>query len=201
MALGIVLIIYPTKTEDMLVNTMGYFWLGSGFALMRNPHTEKTMGKPMSRGIGLVAVLTGLLVVTRDITRRWVPEIAVIELLGAAILITGVAHMFEQFKLGQVLKRREETLDFMLGIFEIVLGLVLISSPLEYGPATYWIATVWALLFGNMIIANGFAQRAAQQEKAEVPTQPDRPESVTAANEGEQVDNQDNEQEVTMTIR
>jgi uncharacterized membrane protein HdeD (DUF308 family) len=198
MALGIVLIIHPTKTENMLVNTMGYFWLGSGFALMRNPHTEKTMGKPISWGIGLVAVLTGLLVVTRDITRRWVPEIAVIELLGVAILITGVVHMFEQFKLGQVLKRRAETLDFMLGIFEIFLGLLLISSPLGNGPATYWIATVWALLFGNMIIANGFAQRGQKAEEKKVPGQQDRPTSVSTSDEGQQANN---EQEVPMTIR
>jgi uncharacterized membrane protein HdeD (DUF308 family) len=184
MALGIVLVIYPTKTEDMLVNTMGYFWLGSGFALVRHPPTERAVGKPLSWCVGLVAIVTGLLVIARNITRWWVPEIVVVELLGAAILLTGVVHMFGQFKLGQVFKRREETLDFLLGLLEIVLGLALILSPLEYGPITYWIATIWALIFGNMVIANAFAQRVGKQKEANAPIQPDRPTSVPTADEG-----------------
>jgi uncharacterized membrane protein HdeD (DUF308 family) len=183
MALGIVLIIHPTKTEDELVSTMGYFWLFSGFALIRNPHTEKTIGKPMSWGIGLVAMITGLLVITRNFTRRWVPEIALVELLGLAIVITGVVHIFEQVKVGKVFKHREHTLDFMLGFYEIVLGLILISSPLEHGPITYWTATIWALLYGNMVIANGFVQRGQEAEETEVSTQPDQPESVPTSDE------------------
>lgn len=184
LALGIVLIIYPTKTQHMLVNTMGYFWLGSGFALLRHPVTERTVGKPMSWGIGLVAMITGLLVVTRDITRYWVPEIAVVEILGVAIFITGVVHMFSQFRLGKLFKRKEETLDFMLGLFEIVLGLMLISSPLEHGPVTYWVATIWALIFGNMVIANAFSLRFWEKKETEAPASQDQPESVPATDKG-----------------
>jgi uncharacterized membrane protein HdeD (DUF308 family) len=185
LALGIVLIIYPTKTEGRLINIMGWFWLGSGFALLRHPVTERTVGKPMSRGIGLVAMITGLLVITRDITSGWVPEIAMVEVLGVAILITGVVHMFGQYRLGKLFKRKEETLDFMLGIYEVVLGLMLISSPLNHGPITYWIVTFWALIFGNMVIANAFSQRLKKASEAEeFPGQQDQPESVPADDKG-----------------
>jgi uncharacterized membrane protein HdeD (DUF308 family) len=184
LVLGILLIFYPTKTENELVNMMGWFWLASGFALIRQPRTERAVGKPMSWGIGLVAMLTGLLVVTRDITRVWVPEIAVVELLGVAILLTGVVHMFGQFRLGKVFKRREETLDYMLGFYEIVLGLVLISTPLKPGPITYWAATIWSSIFGIMILGNALAMRVWKQKGTDAPTQQDRPEPVAASDEG-----------------
>jgi uncharacterized membrane protein HdeD (DUF308 family) len=94
----------------------------------------------MSWVVGLVGVFVGLLVVSRNITRHWVPEIAVVELLGVVILLTGVLHMMGEFRLGGVFKRKHETLHFLLGLFEVVLGLTLILSPLEQGPITAWLS-------------------------------------------------------------
>jgi uncharacterized membrane protein HdeD (DUF308 family) len=33
--LGIILIFFPTKSQNMLMNLMGFFWLSSGLALIR----------------------------------------------------------------------------------------------------------------------------------------------------------------------
>ena len=60
------------------------------------------MGKRVSWGLALIGSLTGLLVVSRNMTRRWVPEIAVVELLSVVILLTGVLHMIGGFRLGGV---------------------------------------------------------------------------------------------------
>jgi uncharacterized membrane protein HdeD (DUF308 family) len=163
--LGIVLIFSPSKSESLLFNVMGFFWLSSGFALIRRPDTKRVMGNRMSWVAGLVGIFTGLLVVTRNITRQWVPEFAVFELLGAVILFTGVLHTLGEFRLGGVIKRRHETLNFLLGLFEVVLGLVLILSPLEHGPITYWMATIWALAFGTLVIGDALAQRAQARRR------------------------------------
>ena len=163
--LGIVLIFSPSKSESLLFNVMGFFWLSSGFALIRRPDTKRVMGNRMSWVAGLVGIFTGLLVVTRNITRQWVPEFAVFELLGAVILFTGVLHTLGEFRLGGVIKRRHETLNFLLGLFEVVLGLVLILSPLEHGPITYWMATIWALAFGALVIGDALAQRAQARRR------------------------------------
>ena len=168
--LGIVLIFSPTRSQSMLFNVMGFFWLSSGFALIRRPDTKRVLGNRMSWVLGLVAIFTGLLVVTRNITRRWVPEIAVFELLGAVILFTGVLHMLGEFRLGGVIKRRHETLHFLLGLFEVVLGLILILSPLEHGPVIYWMATIWALAFGTLVIGDALAQRGRKSPETEGPT-------------------------------
>lgn len=174
-ALGVVLIFYPNKTQVLLINLMGFFWLSSGFALIRRPDTERVVGKWTSLIMGLIGILTGLLVVSRNITRHWVPEVAVVELLGAVILITGALHMLGEFRLGHVLKRRHETLHFLLGLFELVLGLMLVLSPLEHGPITYWVATFWALIFGSLVIGDALVQRLGKPKVAEASTQREPP--------------------------
>ena len=58
------------------------------------------------RNVLLGGIFAGLAVVFRNIARRWVPEIAVVELLGAVILVTGVLHMLGQFRHSGVFRRR-----------------------------------------------------------------------------------------------
>jgi uncharacterized membrane protein YqhA len=77
----------------MLFNLMGVFWLTSGLALIRRPERKRVMGKRVSWGLALIGILTGLLVISRNMTRRWVPEIVVVELLSVVILLTGVLHI------------------------------------------------------------------------------------------------------------
>lgn len=51
----------------------------------------------------------------------------------------------------------------------IVLGAMLIISPLEQGPIVYWAATIWALVGGSLLINDAFYQRARlkREKKAE----------------------------------
>jgi uncharacterized membrane protein HdeD (DUF308 family) len=183
-ALGVILIFDPSRSQGMLVNLMGFFWLTSGVALIRRPDMVRVLGKRTSVVVGVVAILTGLLVVTRHISRQWMPEIVVVELLGAVILLAGVLHMLGQFRVGQLLRRRHDTLNFLLGLFEFAFGLMLVWSPLEHGPLTYWVATVWALVFGVLIIGDALVQRFKKPSEAEAATQPERPESIPATDEG-----------------
>ena len=169
-ALGVLLIFYPAKSQNLLLNLMGFFWLSSGFVLIRREHI---FGRRMSWVVGLVAMFTGLIVMSRNITRGWVPEIVVIELLGVVILLTGVLTVLGEFRIGKVLRRRHETLQFLLGLFEIVLGILLIASPLERGPITYWTATIWSLIFGGLVIGDALAERFGQPKETESAIRPD----------------------------
>jgi uncharacterized membrane protein HdeD (DUF308 family) len=182
--LGIILIFNPARSQALLMNTMGFFWLTSGLVLLRRPERKRVMGQRTAWVIGLVGILTGLLVVFRNMARQWVPEIAVVELLGVVILLTGVLHMLGEFRVGTVFKARYETYHFLLGLLEVVLGLVLILSPLEHGPITYWAATIWSLVFGGLVIGDALAQRFGKPKKTDAPTQPDSAKSVTEIHEG-----------------
>jgi uncharacterized membrane protein HdeD (DUF308 family) len=163
--LGLILIFNPEKTRVMLFNFMGLFWLTSGIILIRRTHvvlgdqTDRVLGKRTSLVLGLAGILTGLLVISRSITMRWVEEVVFIELLGAVILLTGVLHLFGEFRIGRVIKIKRTTAQKILAIFEIVLGALLVISPLEQGPIVYWTATIWALIGGGLIISDAVYQR------------------------------------------
>jgi len=164
--LGLILIFNPEKTTKMLANFMGFFWLTSGIILIRHTNarfgnqTDKVLGKRTALAMGLVGILTGLLVISRSITRRWVDEVLLFELLGVVILLTGILHLFGEFRIGRVIKRKRSTAQKILAVFEILLGGLLIISPLEWGPLIYWTATIWALVGGGLIITDALYQRA-----------------------------------------
>jgi len=176
MTLGLVLIFNPEKTKVMLANFMGFFWLTSGIILIR--HTNAVFGKQTDRVLGkrtalvmdLAGILTGLLVISRSITRRWVDEVVFFELLGAVILLTGVLHLFGDFRIGRVIKRKRTTAQKILAVFEILLGVLLILSPLERSPIICWTATIWALVGGGLIITDAVYQRAQvnREQKTQV---------------------------------
>jgi len=165
-ALGLILIFNPEKTKVMLANFMGFFWLTSGIILIRHMHpvlgkqTDRVLGKRTALVLGLVGILIGLLVVSRSITRRWVDEVVFFELFGAVILLTGVLHMFSEFRIDRAIKLKRTGAQKILAIFEIILGAMLILSPLDQGPIVYWTATIWALLGGGLIITDALYQRA-----------------------------------------
>ncbi len=164
-ALGLVLIFNPEKTRAVLVNFMGFFWLTSGIILLRHTHavlgdqTDRVLGKKTSLVLSLAGMLAGLLVISRSITRSWVEEVVFVELLGAVILLTGVLHLFGEFRIGRVITIKRTTAAKILAIFEIVLGALLVISPLEQGPIVYWTATIWALVGGGLIISDAVYQR------------------------------------------
>jgi len=164
--LGLILIINPEKTRVMLFNFMGLFWLTTGIILIRRTNvvfgdqTDMVLGRRTSLALGLVAILTGLLVISRSLTKNLVGEVVILELLGAVILLTGVMHLFGEFRIGRVIKGKRTPAQKILAIFEIVLGLMLIISPLDQGPIVYWTATIWALIGGGLIISDAFYQRA-----------------------------------------
>ncbi len=168
--LGLILIFNPEKTQVMLVNFMGLFWLTSGIILLRHTHAvlgdqpDRVLGKMTSLGLGLAGILAGLLVISRSITRRWVGEVVFVELLGAVILLTGLLHLFGEFRIGRVIKIKRTTAQKILAIFEIVLGALLIISPLEQGPTIYWTATIWALVGGGLIISDALYFRVQDRQ-------------------------------------
>jgi uncharacterized membrane protein HdeD (DUF308 family) len=155
--LGVVLIFYPTKTQTLLVNLLGFFWLSSGFVLLR----DKTIGRRTSLILGPVAVLSGLLVVGRSFIRYWIEEGVVISLLGLIILFTGVLHMVSSVRIGSLNKRQHSRTisHFLLGAFECFIGLLLFVSPLERSPVIYFLATAWSLIFGFLVIGSALNER------------------------------------------
>lgn len=159
--LGIVLLFYPDKSRVFLGNFMAGFWISIGLLLLRKDSDEafQAIGKRTSLIFGVIAIVSGLLVITRRFTREWVDPALQVQILGLVILLTGLLHMVGVVRIQRVRKRGRTWAHIVLGIFEIVLGAMLFISPLAYGPPVYWTAMIWALVGGGMIIGSAVFDR------------------------------------------
>jgi uncharacterized membrane protein HdeD (DUF308 family) len=169
--LGIALVFQPDKARPMLVNFMGMFWLVSGIVSLRwGVHGERARG--LSLLAGAAGVLAGVGMLSRTFTRGMVGEDVLLSVLGLIILLTGLMHVFGGFRTGPEetslfsQKRRWSWTAFMLGLFEMVLGLMLVIAPLQRGPVVYFAATVWPLVGGTILIGDAVRLRRLRQAQA-----------------------------------
>ena len=168
---GGLLFFAPETSSTMLTNMMGFFWLVTGIALLRrnrnDPLVQHHMGRRTAHAISGFAIVAGLLVLTRSLTGRLMSEAMLLTLLGLVILATGLIHLLAEARGGGVFSASHRWLHAALGVLEVILGLVLIISPLDLSDFTYWVATTWALIFGVLSIVEAFVQRSANRSASE----------------------------------
>jgi hypothetical protein len=180
LALGLSLIFIPDKTHKMLFNAMGLFWLTTSLVLIRRESRKE--GNRLWLVIAVFGALTGLLVITRDLSRQWVPEVWVKGLLGAIILLTGLLHTMGVLSHGSRAFRGRPFADLLLGVATIVLGALLILGRTGREQIVYYVVMVWALLWGGLILYSAGKQwwqrrqeppetiaEGAEQENTEAP--------------------------------
>jgi len=156
--LGIALIFQPDKARPLLVNFMGVFWLASGVMSLRWGATGRRAGR-RSIVAGAVGILAAVMVLTRSWTRGLVGEDLAFILLGGVMILTGIIHTIGGFHVGEDAMRKWSWTSFLLGVFEIVLGLLLATSGGEVRPATLWAATIWAFIGGVILMGDALRQR------------------------------------------
>ena len=171
--LGIVLWINPDKSRAMLGNFMGFFWLSSGFLLLfkQSEEAKKVMGKRIYRIVGVVAIITGLLVVTRRFSEMWVDRALLVQILAVVIMLTGLVHVLGEVRIGLRNMKGLALANFILGIFEVIFGVMLLISPLSFGPVTYLIATIWAVVGGVTIMGTAVYDRIKAREQKKIAEQ------------------------------
>lgn len=148
--LGLALIISPDKVRPVLINFMGMFWLMSGLMGLRWGMRGEHPGRiPIITGA--IGILVGGLVLLRNLVSSVFSDLVVIILLGSVILLTGLIHCFEGIPDVREGRRERSWISLIVGIFEVVLGGILIYSPLDYGPGVYWSAAIWSLAGGVLL--------------------------------------------------
>jgi uncharacterized membrane protein HdeD (DUF308 family) len=157
LTLGFALLFIPEKTHSMLYNFMGMFWLMSGLVLVRQEmHLKRHI---IFRIIGLTGVLVGAIVLARFLIADWLGESLVINLLGAVVLLTGILHVIDGFQYGRKAMLGRTGLSTALGIFEVILGGIVLFSHTGTSQIVYILATIWALLAGSLLFVDAFRQR------------------------------------------
>jgi uncharacterized membrane protein HdeD (DUF308 family) len=159
--LGLSLLVIPEKTGAMLLNFMSFFWITSGIVSIR--HELRPRGNRLILVVGFIGVLAGMLMITRNLTRHLFSENLVIIQLGTIMSLTGILHVGSGFRFGKQAIRGRTTLSVMLGVFEIILGILILFSDGGRSPTIYWIAIIWSLLGGALLIGDAFRQRGQRK--------------------------------------
>ncbi len=164
--LGLSLIFMPDKTDQVLFNAMGLYWLTTGLVLIRREAHKG--GNRLFLAFAILGVATGLLVVTRSFSRQWVPEVWVKGLLGAIILLTGLLHTVGVLSVGRRALSGRPLVDLILGLTTTFLGALLIVGGTGREQIVYYVATVWALLWAGLILFSAGRQwlQAWRQKQA-----------------------------------
>ena len=150
LTLGLSLIFIPDKTEKVLFNAMGLYWLTTVLVLIRGE--ARKGGNRLFLVFAIFGVVTGLLVITRGLSRQWMPEVWVKGLLGAIILLTGLLHTVRVLSAGRRAFSGRPLVDLMLGVVTTFLGALLIAGSTGSEQVVYYLATVWALLWSGLIL-------------------------------------------------
>jgi uncharacterized membrane protein HdeD (DUF308 family) len=159
--LGLALLIQPVKVHSFLITSMGMFWLVSGVMSIRwGLSGRRARGMPLLAGV--VGVLAGLAAMSRrfDLLDGVVSDTLAITVLGAAILLTGLMHVFGGFRTGEDATRQLSRLSVLLGLFEVVLGTALIVAPLDQGTVIYIGASIWAMVGGTILVGDATRLRS-----------------------------------------
>ena len=161
--LGLALIANPHQFRPMLRNFMGLFLLESGIMGLRwSVHGERP--RPLAVVIGAIATLIGALVLVRNLARSLLPELTVILLLGGSAVLMGIIHLVEGMPNVREGKLERSWFSILLGVFEVVLGLVVLYTPLDTGPGVYWAATIWALAGGIWLFSQALVIRRQMRQ-------------------------------------
>lgn len=163
--LGLALFFQPEKTQPTLVTFMGVFWLMNGIISIRWGITGLRPRK-LSLAAGIIGVLAGVGAISRRFVAPGEARAFTIFALGTVILLTGILHVTEGFQRGTEAWRHRQHLATILGVFEIVLGAVLILEPVARARLAFSVAGLWALLVGALLIGDALRMQIQEQREA-----------------------------------
>jgi uncharacterized membrane protein HdeD (DUF308 family) len=164
LALGLALILQPDKSRPILINFIGMFWLAAGIMSLRWG-TSGERAQRVSVIVGIVGIVAGVLVLGRFILAQFVGEAPMVLLIGVVAVLTGLVHVFEGFRTGSNRQRQRSWISMLLGVFEIVLGLVVLAWRDDFGPVFYAVVVIWAFLAAFALLREALRQRARAQAK------------------------------------
>lgn len=164
--LGLALILHPDKTRPMLINFVGMFWLMGGVMSLRWGVAGER-ARRMSVVVGVVGIVAGVMILSRQLLAQWVGDDLLALVLGAIIILTGAVHVFEGFRAGPDRHRQRSWISTLLGMFEIVLGVTVLLWRNDFGVFFYALVTIWAFLAALVLFREGLRQRAQVRARSD----------------------------------
>jgi uncharacterized membrane protein HdeD (DUF308 family) len=156
---GAILLWAPAKnkanTYQLLIAVLGFYWLISGFVDIISMFTDHK-GWGWKLFMGIVSIIAGGYILMYPVAAGVaLPRIFVL-ILGLWGLMEGIILLIMAFKGGG-------WGSGILGVIAIIFGLILIGDygQLGSGLAMLWVAAIWGLIGGVILVIQAFRQRKA----------------------------------------
>jgi uncharacterized membrane protein HdeD (DUF308 family) len=161
MALGIAILFYPDRARPLLGNFIGGFWIAGSLITLRWGLSQDR-SRALTILVAVFGVLAGLAVEGRSLLNRWVAEDSMTILLAVMAIFTGILHTTGHLRVKKFGHSSRTRSGLILGIFEIVLGIILLTSlgiTLEERPLLSLITIAWAFAGGVVILLDALEIR------------------------------------------
>jgi uncharacterized membrane protein HdeD (DUF308 family) len=141
--LGLMLITAPGETMLALVTFLGFYWLITGVLSLVQMFVDPLIPWFWSLISGILGIAAGILVLRHPMLATITVPAVIVIVLGVEALIMGGINLVAAFKGGGAA-------SFILGVVNILIGLLLLSSPQSAALAV-------PLVFGIILLIQGGA--------------------------------------------
>ena len=151
--LGVMLITAPGATLVVLSTFLGFYWLITGVLALVQVFVDRSVPWLWSLLVGIVGILAGIFVVRHPLLAALTVPTALVIILGVEGLVMGVLEIIGGFKGGGIG-------SFVLGVINVLVGLLLLGSPVAAALAVPVVFGVLLLVQGVGLIIWAFRVRA-----------------------------------------
>jgi uncharacterized membrane protein HdeD (DUF308 family) len=141
--LGLMLITDPGATLVVVVTFLGFYWLFTGIMALVRVFVDRSVPWMWSLLVGIVGIFAGLVVLRHPLFAALTVPAVIVIVLGVEALVMGVLDVIGGFSGGGIG-------SFFLGVINLVIGLLLLASPLSAALAV-------PLVFGVLLLIQGVA--------------------------------------------
>jgi uncharacterized membrane protein HdeD (DUF308 family) len=143
-----------------LANFIGLYWLLGGFLTLRWALSVRWRpGSHLGLVAGTVGVIAASLVLLRQQLQYVISFGVLVDVLGAAAVLTGSLRLLGAFEVERRTGRRWTFGGLALGSVEVVLGLVLLFARGGNLQVVTIVAVVWGFVGGSLLLIEGFRLR------------------------------------------
>ncbi len=147
--IGVLLLTDPAATLLALVVFLGFYWLFTGVLELVRMFVDRSVSWVWSLLLGILGIAAGILVLNHPIFAAVVLPTTLVIYLGVLGLVMGVIEIIGGFSGGGIG-------SFILGVINILIGLLLLGSPMMAALAVPFVFGILLLVEGVALIVWAF---------------------------------------------
>ena len=151
--LGLMLITAPGQTLVAMVTFLGFYWLITGILSLVQIFVDRSVPWLWSLLSGILGIVAGIIVLRHPLLAALTVPTLIVIVLGIAALIMAGVNFVAGFQGGGLA-------SFLLGIVNVLIGLLLLSSPATAAIAVPFVCGIILLVQGVVMALWAFRVRA-----------------------------------------